>query len=414
MCGGAIMIENVNREIDASVFRFRTNKSNKIIVDLFSYADVKINSSRPWDMQVYNKDLYRRVLKNGSLGLGESYMDGWWDAKELDAFFYKTLRAKLDKKIPGGWIIVIGVLIQTIFNSQRLSKSFEVGERHYDIGNDLYENMLDKRMVYSCGYWKNTSSLDEAQEAKLDLICRKLQIEEGMKVLDIGCGWGGFAKFVSEKYGAIVDGVTVSKEQVEFARKSCRDLPVQIKLQDYRHIEGQYDRIISIGMFEHVGCKNYRSFMKVVNRLLSNDGLFLLHTIGRNSSVRSNDPWVEKYIFPNSMLPSIKQIGISIENLFVMEDWHNFSTDYDKTLMAWFENFDLNWEKLKSKYSDRFYRMWKYYLLVSAGSFRARHFQLWQKSVSSCSATTPMAVARVSISSINCKRFSCRTGSPNE
>jgi cyclopropane-fatty-acyl-phospholipid synthase len=378
MCGGAIMIENVNRETDASIFRIRTNKSKKIIEDLLSYADVRINSSRPWDMQVYNKDLYRRVLKYGLLGLGESYMDGWWDAKELDAFSYKTLRAKLDKKIPGGWIIVTGVLIQSILNSQRLSKSFEVGERHYDIGNDLYKNMLDKRMVYSCGYWKNTNSLDEAQEAKLDLICRKLQIEEGMKVLDIGCGWGGFAKFVSEKYGAIVDGVTVSKEQVEFARKSCRDLPVQIKLQDYRHIEGQYDRIISIGMFEHVGCKNYRTFMKVVNRLLSNDGLFLLHTIGRNSSVRSNDPWIEKYIFPNSMLPSIKQIGMSIENLLVMEDWHNFSTDYDKTLMAWFENFDLNWEKLKSKYSDRFYRMWKYYLHVCAGSFRARHFQLWQ------------------------------------
>jgi cyclopropane-fatty-acyl-phospholipid synthase len=372
------MIENVNREMDASVFSIRTNKSKIIMEDILSYADVKINSSRPWDMQVYNKGLYRRVLKNGSLGLGESYMDGWWDAKELDAFSYKTLGAKLDKKIPGGWLIVTGVLIQAILNSQRLSKSFEVGERHYDIGNDLYENMLDKRMVYSCGYWKNTSSLDEAQEAKLDLICRKLQIEEGMKVLDIGCGWGGFAKFVAEKYGAIVDGVTVSKEQVEFARKSCRDLPVQIKLQDYRHIEGQYDRIISIGMFEHVGCKNYRTFMKVVNRLLSNDGLFLLHTIGRNASVRSNDPWIEKYIFPNSMLPSIKQIGISMENLFVMEDWHNFSTDYDKTLMAWFENFDLNWEKLKSKYSDRFYRMWKYYLLVCAGSFRARHFQLWQ------------------------------------
>ena len=372
------MIENINREIDVSFSRIRTNKSKKIIEDFLSYADVKINSSRPWDMQVYNKDLYGRVLKHGSLGLGESYMDGWWDAKELDAFSYKTLRAKLDKKIPGGWIIVTCILIQTILNSQRLSKSFEVGEHHYDIGNDLYENMLDKRMVYSCGYWKNTNSLDEAQEAKLDLICRKLQIEEGMKVLDIGCGWGGFAKFVSEKYGAIVDGVTVSKEQVEFARKYCRGLPVQIKLQDYRHIEGQYDRIISIGMFEHVGCRNYHTFMKVVNRLLSNDGLFLLHTIGRNASVRSNDPWIEKYIFPNSMLPSIKQIGISIENLFVMEDWHNFSTDYDKTLMAWFENFDLNWEKLKSKYSDRFYRMWKYYLLVCAGSFRARHFQLWQ------------------------------------
>jgi cyclopropane-fatty-acyl-phospholipid synthase len=238
--------------------------------------------------------------------------------------------------------------------------------------------MLDKRMVYSCGYWKKASSLDEAQEAKLDLICRKLGIEEGMKVLDIGCGWGSFARFVAEKYGAVVDGVTVSKEQAEFARKSCINLPVQIKLEDYRHIKGQYDRITSIGMFEHVGYKNYPTFMKVVNRLLSDNGLFLLHTIGRNTSVRSNDPWIDKYIFPNSMLPSIKQIGSAIENLFVMEDLHNFSTDYDMTLMAWFENFDSNWEKLKPRYSERFYRMWKYYLLMCAGSFRSRHFQLWQ------------------------------------
>jgi cyclopropane-fatty-acyl-phospholipid synthase len=375
---GAIMIDTVNRKIDESMFKIRANESKRIIEDLLSYADVKIGGDRPWDMQVYNTGLYKLLLQKSTLGLGESYMDGWWDAKELDAFFAKTLRAKLDKNFLGSWRILLGLLIQVILNPQRLSKTFEVGERHYDIGNDLFEGMLDKRMVYSCGYWKKASSLDEAQEAKLDLICRKLGIEEGMKVLDIGCGWGSFARFVAEKYGAVVDGVTVSKEQAEFARKSCINLPVQIKLEDYRHIKGQYDRITSIGMFEHVGYKNYPTFMKVVNRLLSDNGLFLLHTIGRNTSVRSNDPWIDKYIFPNSMLPSIKQIGSAIENLFVMEDLHNFSTDYDMTLMAWFENFDSNWEKLKPRYSERFYRMWKYYLLMCAGSFRSRHFQLWQ------------------------------------
>ncbi len=355
-----------------------TNKAKRIIEDLLSYADVTIGGNRPWDLQVHNNGFYSRVLKGGSLGLGESYMDGWWDVKELDVFFDKITRAKLDEKVLGNRWLLLVLLIQNILNSVRRSKAYEVGERHYDIGNDLYETMLDKRMTYSCGYWKNASSLDEAQEAKLDLICRKLDIKEGMKVLDIGCGWGSFAKFVAEKYGADVVGITISKEQAKLARESCRGLPVRIDLQDYRHTEGKYDRIISIGMFEHVGYKQYRTFMKIASRLLSEDGLFLLHTIGRNRLARTNDPWIEEYIFPNSVLPSIRQIGKSIENLFVMEDWHNFSTDYDKTLMVWFKNFDSNWKQLKSKYNERFYRMFKYYLLVCAGSFRARKFQLWQ------------------------------------
>ncbi len=354
------------------------DRSKTIIEDLLSCADVRAGGTRPWDMQVHNEAMYERVVKKGLLGLGESFMDGWWDAGELDAFFDKANRAKLDQINLVSPTILIGLSIKSILNSRRPSKAFEVGEHHYDIGNDLYEAMLDKSMAYSCGYWKNAGSLDEAQEAKNDLICRKLGIEAGMKVLDIGCGWGGFAKFAAEKYSAVVDGVTVSKEQVDHARKSCRSLPVQIKQQDYRQIQGKYDRIVSIGMFEHVGYSSYHTFMKVANRLLSDDGLFLLHTIGRNTSKRSNDPWVEKYIFPNSMLPSIKQIGSSVENLLVMEDWHNFSADYDKTLMAWFGNFDSNWEKLRTKYSERFYRMWKYYLLICAGSFRARSLQLWQ------------------------------------
>ena len=355
-----------------------TQKAKKIAKDLLSHADVTIDGNRPWDLQVHNDGFYTRVLKDGSLGLGESYMEGWWDAKELDVFIDKITRAKLDRKVPGNRWQLLGLLIQNILNSQRLTKAFKIGEHHYDIGNDLYETMLDKRMAYSCGYWKNARSLDKAQEAKLDLICRKLGIKKGMKVLDIGCGWGSFIKFAAEKYGADAVGITVSKAQAALARESCKGLPVRIDLQDYRHVKGKFDRIISIGMFEHVGCRQYRKFMKVSNRLLADDGLSLLHTIGRNESVWSNDPWIEKYIFPNSMLPSIRQIGNSIENLFVMEDWHNFSTDYDKTLMTWFKNFDSNWEKLKSQYDERFYRMWKFYLLAYAGSFRARKLQLWQ------------------------------------
>jgi cyclopropane-fatty-acyl-phospholipid synthase len=238
--------------------------------------------------------------------------------------------------------------------------------------------MLDKRKAYTCGYWKNARNLDEAQEAKLDLVCRKLNLKPGQKILDIGCGWGCFAKFAAEKYGVSVTGVTVSKEQINLGRKLCAGLPVEMLLQDYRDIKGIFDHIVSIGMFEAVGYKNYRSFMKLVSDHLKDNGLFLLHTIGTNVSAKTTDKWIDKYIFPNGMMPSIQQIGAAIEKIFIMEDLHNFGTYYDKTLMAWFENFDNNWSKLKPKFDERFYRMWKYYLLMCAGSFRARANQLWQ------------------------------------
>jgi len=234
-------------------------------------------------------------------------------------------------------------------------------------------------MIYSCGFWHGAENLDEAQENKLDLICRKIYLEPGMKILDIGCGWGGFAKFAAEKYGANVVGITVSKEQAEFAKINCHGLPVEIRLQDYRSLDYEkFDRIVSIGMFEHVGPRNYQAYMKAVHSCLTDNGLFLLHTIGGNKSVFSVDPWINKYIFPGGVLPSIKQIGESIEKFFVMEDWHNFGTDYDKTLMEWYENFEKTWSDIRNQYDEKFYRMWKYYLLVCAGAFRARNIQLWQ------------------------------------
>ena len=238
--------------------------------------------------------------------------------------------------------------------------------------------MLDKRLTYTCGYWRTANNLDEAQEAKLDLVCRKLGLKSGQSVLDIGGGWGSFAKFAAEKYGAKVTVVTVSKEQVELGQKLCAGWPVTFLLQDYREVKGKFDQIVSLGMIEHVGYKNYRTYMEVAERCLAADGLFLLHTIGGNESAKSTEPWIAKYIFPNSMLPSIKQLGQSIEGLFVMEDWENFSAYYEPTLMAWFANFDRHWPELKDKYGDRFYRLWKYYLLSCAGSFRARKNQLWQ------------------------------------
>ena len=355
----------------------KTN-GKQTIQDIFDLADVRINGNRPWDIQVRNLSFYERVLAGGSLALGETYMDGWWDCEALDQFFYKIMDARLDKKAKKSKQVLWAVLKAKITNAQSRSKAYEIGKRHYDIGNDVFSIMLDKGMNYSCGYWNKAGTLDKAQEAKLDLICRKTGLKPGMKVLDIGCGWGGFAKYAAEKYDVRVLGITVSREQTEFARKFCKGLPVEIELQDYRKLKEEFDRIISIGMFEHVGPRNYRTYMKVVHRCLTSDGLFLLHTIAGNSSVTSTDPWINKYIFPNSMLPSPKQITSAAEGVFVLEDWHSFGHYYDKTLMTWYGNFTENWDKIKDTYDQRFYRMWTYYLLSCAGSFRSRRNQLWQ------------------------------------
>ena len=332
----------------------------------------------PWDIQVHNDEFYPRVLATGSLGLGETYMEGWWDCEALDQFFFLILKNNLRKKVVC-LKDILTIFKSSLFNFQKISKAFEIGKHHYDIGNELYKQMLDRRMIYSCGYWKNAETLDQAQEAKLELICTKLELAPGMKLLDIGCGWGGLAAYAAERFGVSVTGVTVSREQAEYAHTHCLNLPVKIDLRDYREMSGSFDRVVSVGMFEHVGYKNYLTFMKCVRNLLTANGLALLHTIGGNQSVKCVDKWIGRYIFPNSMLPSARQITKAIEGLFFIEDWHNFGTDYDTTLMHWFYNFDNAWNNIKGgPYNQRFYRMWKYYLLSCAGSFRARSNQLWQ------------------------------------
>ncbi len=357
-----------------------SNTSKDFVAGLLAPADVRIGGDRDWDIRVHDERMYSSVLSGGSLALGESYMAGWWDCEALDQFFFRILGADLDKKVKGLKNVVWLGLRALVTNMQGKRRAYNIGEKHYDIGNDLYQVMLDRRMNYSCAYWKNAADLDAAQEAKLELCCRKLGLEPGMSVLDIGCGWGAFAGYAAERYGAKVTGITVSKEQVALATKMCRGLPVEIKLQDYRSLTGRFNRIISIGMIEHVGYKNYRTYMKIVDDCLADDGLFLLHTIGSSTSSRRGDPWMDKYIFPDGMLPSPAYLTKAAEGLFVLEDWHSFGPHYDRTLMAWTSNFVRNWEMLSrnGKYDERFYRMWTYYLLCCAGGFRSRKNQLWQ------------------------------------
>lgn len=309
--------------------------------------------------------------------MGESYMESWWNCEKPDELFAHVLSTALEQKIKSPKVAA-GIMLTKILNFQ--TRSFAVGNvhKHYDIGNNLFEKMLDKRMIYTCGYWNDAASLDEAQENKMDLACRKLKFEKGMHILDIGCGWGGFAKFAAEKYGVKVTGISISKEQIKYGKKLCEGLPVEIKFMDYREADQKFDRIVCFGMFEHVGQKNHRLYMKVAERCLTNDGLLLLHTVGNPFTRTYPDPWMNKYIFPNYTIPSITQIGQAIENIFFIEDLHNFGPDYDKTLMAWHKNFTGNWNELKDDYDEKFYRMWSYYLLLCAGGFRAKRNFLWQ------------------------------------
>jgi cyclopropane-fatty-acyl-phospholipid synthase len=355
------------------------NKYQIITQEILALAGVKINGNNPWDIRINNDEFYRRAITEGELGIGESYMDGWWDCERLDEFICRVVRAQLDVKIKRKLSILIRSMAAQFFNLQARRNAYVIGERHYDLGNDLFQNMLDKRMNYSCAYWKDAACLDEAQENKLRLICDKINLKPGMRVLDIGCGWSAFGKYAVEKYNVNVLGITVSKEQVELGRKLCEGLPVEIRLMDYRDLNEKYDRIVSVGMIEHVGHKNYSTFFKIAEKCLKEDGLFLLHTIGTTKSDDKLDLWTDRYIFPNGMLPSISQLGKAIENFFVMEDWHNFGADYDKTLMAWYNNFESTWDQIRNRYSDRFYRMWKYFLLSFAGAFRSRiRNQVWQ------------------------------------
>lgn len=345
---------------------------------LLTSCGLTLNGPGATDPQVRLTEFHARVLAHGSLGLGEAYMDDWWNVADLDGFLFRLVDARIDEQV-----YTLNHLVEHLkarfLDRQRGRRAYAVGQCHYDLGNDLYRAMLGKRLVYSCGYWREAVDLDTAQEAKLDLVCRKLRLEPDMHILDIGCGWGEALKFAAERYGVSGVGITLSRQQAEFARELCRDLPIEIRMQDYHDINERFDAVFSIGMFEHVGASHYRDYFTVTRRCLAEHGLSVLHTIGSNEAANQPDLWIEKYIFPNSQIPSARQIARAVEGLFVIEDWHNFGADYDRTLQAWRTNVEAAWPILGTeKYDERFRRMWRFYLAASMAVFRARRDQLWQ------------------------------------
>lgn len=369
-----------------------------IIEELLGLAGIRINGACPYDMQVRSPRAYEAILSRWSLGLGESYMDGDWECQQLDEMMARILAVDLNNQALGLARLraISDVLRAKLINLQSRERAFQVGKEHYDIGNDLFERMLDPHMIYSCAYWENADNLNQAQEDKLRMICRKLQLSPGERLLDIGCGWGGLAAYAAKHFGVTVVGVTISKEQQAYAQARCAGLPVTIMLMDYRDLNEAFDKVVSVGMFEHVGEKNYPVYFDTAARLLKDQGLFLLHTIGGDVTTKATDPWINRYIFPNGKIPSAKDIGISIEGRFLIEDWHNFGRDYDTTLMAWHANFERTWPEFAANYSPRFYRMWRYYLLSCAGYFRSRQGQLWQLVLSKRARTQQYRSMRLS------------------
>ena len=370
---------NFLKEIPTSD-KFDSNEAPNSLKNLFKTAGIVINGNNPWDIQVHDPRTYDLILSKWSLGLGESYVDGYWDCGQLDDMLTRMLKTDLNMAVKGRakLRLLAEIARAKLSNLQSPDRAFQVGERHYDSGNDVFECILDNQMIYSCAYWEFANNLDQAQINKLELICQKLELKKGDRLLDIGCGWGGLAAYAAENYGVSVVGITVSKEQQKFAQERCQNLPVEIKLIDYRKLEGQFNKIVSVGMFEHVGEKNYRKYCQTVSKLLSDDGLFLLHTIGSDIRIARTDPWIDRYIFPNGKIPSATELTDAIEGLFLIEDWHNFGCDYDKTLLEWHKRLEINWPELSKRYSERFYRTWKFYLLGCAAYFRSKQGQLWQ------------------------------------
>ncbi len=357
---------------------FGSASAERVLRDLLQHADIEVGGSRPHDMQVHEPRFYRRVLAAGSLGLGESYVKGWWDVEALDVALYRILQSQLSERAKHSPRVIFAGLGAKLFSLQTRGRSSRNVVGHYELGLDLFERMLDERMIYSCGYWREANDLDAAQEAKLDLICRKLGVGEGTTVLDLGCGWGGFARYAAETYGARVTGVTLSSEQAAVAKARCAGLPVEIRVEDYRDVRGRFDAVVSIGMIEHVGARSYRTYMESTDRVMAPQGVSLVHTISGNRSTQHVDPWIRRSIFPGANLPSLTQISRAVEGLFVIEDVHNFGPDYDRTLMAWHQRFEASWPELRTRYPERFRRMWRFYLLACAAAFRARSTQLYQ------------------------------------
>lgn len=363
----------------------RSSLAETFITKRLAEAGIVVGGHRAWDLQVKNKDCFWKMIREGNLGMGETYMKGWWNAKKLDELFFRLLKADTDTKPPWQWTHKLSSIPSLIVNMQTVARSKVVAEKHYNFGTEFFRSFLDPYMQYSCAVFEHHDNLAKAQERKMGLICKKINLQPNDHLLDVGCGWGGLMKFASQRTGCNATGINISKDQIMFAKEFCKDLPIDFQEMDYRKTTGKYSKAVSVGMFEHVGSKNHRTFMETIHKSLDDNGVFLLQTIGANEHQIASDQWITHYIFPNGHLPSLAEITKAAEGLFVIEDVHNIGPNYDKTLMSWhgclnkkIDESTSNTNENTPNVEEKQRRMWNYYLLSCAGAFRARNIQCWQ------------------------------------
>ena len=331
-------------------------------------------------IRLTNKSIEKKLFRNPSLHFGEGYMNKEILIEEgsieelidlvtscYDDFIQHNSVYKIYENF-SGYFKIFQQLNAIVKSKQNVS-------HHYDLKEDLYKLFLDKDMQYSCAYFHNENiSLDQAQIDKKNHIINKLQISENMKVLDIGCGWGGMAIEIAKQTGATVKGITLSENQFATASKRAQEEglseKLHFKLQDYRNENENYDRIVSVGMFEHVGIKYFREYLKKTYDLLKDSGVFLLHTIGQRGVPTATSPWIRKYIFPGGYIPSLSDIIHETEKLNInITDIEILRLHYAHTLTHWYKNVQNNKDQIIKMFDDRFYRMWEFYLLASKYSF---------------------------------------------
>jgi len=352
------------------------------LAQLLASADIHLNGNRAWDIHINHPHLLTRLLKQGGVALGDSYMDGWWECQAIDQMLERAMRARLHEKLqtPRAWWESLRGRMR---HSDSEGPSRIVGRMHYQVGNPVYQAMFDTHMTHSCAYWvEGAQTLEEAQLAKLEMICRKLQLKPGMRILDIGCGWGSFMRYAAEHYGVTVIGLTTSEGQLKLGQELAGSLPVQFEMTDYLQFnpdsKSRFDRIVSIGLFDQLGAHNFSAFFQTAKRSLKDDGWMLLQTQGKTQRSGLLDAWDDKHIHPTGYIPRLDEVTQASEAHFVVEDVHNFGADHDRTLQQWHQRFEMAWPQLRLSHDERFYRMWRFHLLSSAASFRTRHKQMWQ------------------------------------
>lgn len=320
-------------------------------------------------------DVINDIAREPSLGFGENYMNGNiivnGNLQSLLSLEYKTDISKIKPSIDTALKIVVNN-IKTLNSRHKAKKNIF---RHYDLGNDFYKLMLDKNMTYSCAYFKDKNdTLEDAQNNKYELICKKLRLKDGDRLVDIGCGWGGMLTYAAKRFDIKAVGCTLSKHQYEYAKEKVKEEGledrVKIFFKDYRDLEGKFNKFVSIGMFEHVG-KNYAlTFFRKISKLFDDKSLGLLHTIARNRYYPT-DPWTKKYIFPGGYIPVLSNIlrDMSYKQLYVI-NVDNWRPHYAKTLDKWIERFESNIDKIRDMFDDNFINMWRLYLNGASAGFK--------------------------------------------